>query len=209
MTCLRRGWSGGRTRSPIAMNQNPQTAFWNTLRSPSGPSEGVCCAWACRLGSGAGNRPWRGWPRTSAVSSAFAVADRRSVYQRARGATASLASSAAAIDSIFLSRGLAKEVGSQPTVAASPDRQQRHAKIGIEVAAGTGFDQRQPAVSQESLPGGGDFVVGSTCGRRASPGARAALPAIAGARGSWRPGRDRLSSATHTGSRPRRRSGPG
>ena len=35
-------------RSPVAMIQNPQTPLWNTLRSPSGPSEGGCCARAYR-----------------------------------------------------------------------------------------------------------------------------------------------------------------
>src|ERR1035441_7137506 len=39
----------------------------------------------------------------SALRTAFAVSDRRSAYQRARGAAASLVSSIVAIDSIFLS----------------------------------------------------------------------------------------------------------
>jgi hypothetical protein len=35
---------------------------------------------------------------------------------------------------------LAQEVGSQPAIAASPNRQESHTKIGIKVAAGTSFD---------------------------------------------------------------------
>jgi hypothetical protein len=37
--------------------------------------------------------------------------------------------------------GLAKEVASQLVIGASPYRQESHTKIGIEVAARTGFDQ--------------------------------------------------------------------
>ena len=102
----------------------------------------------------------------SAVSRAFAVEDRSSLYQRGRGGSLpGLPIGSAAATRLHLLVGrLAEEVGSQPTIATSQQCQERHAEVGINVTAGPVLDQGEPAVFQEPLAGCGDLVVGSTTG---------------------------------------------
>ena len=157
-----RRWSDG---SPVAITQNPQTAFWNTLRSPCGLSE-ACAAAALAVRLRGRESAMVRIASDSAVSSASAASDRRSVYQLAKGTTAPglSVSSEAAINSVFLVCGLAEEVGSQPAITASPDSQQRHSQVGIQIAARTSFDEGQPAVSEEFLPRRAHLIVGAALG---------------------------------------------